>query len=209
MEADYWNSYYSECSDKSVRQVPSQFAAFVLGELSGGEQIFEFGCGFGRDSFFFNSFGFDIVGVDGSDEAIAQCEKRANGRAGIRFYSRDITDKTLGAEFSKMRKPDTPAMIYARFFLHAIDDQAQTTFMAMAQEICKPADRMALEFRTDKDEAGIKETASHYRRFVKADQVIALAERNGFRVVYSVEGLGFAKYKSDDAHVARIVLEKA
>jgi len=208
METDYWNGYYSECGDKLIRQVPSQFAAFVLGELSEAEQIVEFGCGLGRDSFFFNGFGFDVVGVDGSEAAVVQCRTRANGRPGISFLNRDVSDAALVSEISGLRKSGVSLMLYARFFLHAIDETSQEAFLMMASDVCKPKDRMALEFRTDHDKDGVRETATHYRRYIKMEELITAASQHGFRDVYSVEGRGFAKYKSDDAVVARVILEK-
>ncbi len=209
MEIEYWNNYYSSGADRSVTQVPSQFAAFVLGELSNRRQIIEFGCGFGRDSFFFSGFGFEVVGIDGAETAIAHCTERANGRPGIKFLNRDIRDANLCADIKKMMKPDVATMIYARFFLHAINDDDEAAFFDLAREICRPTDQLALEFRTDNDKTGVRETADHYRRYITTEQLIAKAELSGFRNVYSVEGRGFAKYKADDAHVARVILEKS
>jgi hypothetical protein len=65
-----------------------------------------------------------------------------------------------------------------------------------------------LEYRTFRDASGRKETDDHYRRFVTAAQTdIALAQF-GFALAYSVEGFGLAKYKHDDAYVARAIYIK-
>ena len=67
---------------------------------------------------------------------------------------------------------------------------------------------VALEFRTDRDKSQPKETDTHFRRYVSPVHFFARARENGFEVEYFVEGFGFAKYKQDDAHVARFLLNK-
>ena len=69
-------------------------------------------------------------------------------------------------------------------------------------------DILALEFRTSRDEFLSKVTESHYRRFINPLAVVAKGNHLGFSCEYFVEGFGYAKYKSDDAHVARIIFRK-
>ena len=104
---------------------------------------------------------------------------------------------------------DGAAMAYARFFLHAITDNEELAFFKDMSAALHEGDRLAVEYRTVRDEAGQKVTAAHYRRFVEPAQVIANAAKFGFTVEYEVEGYGFAKYLNDDAYVARSVFRKA
>ena len=48
-------------------------------------------------------------------------------------------------------------------------------------------------------------TDSHYRRFVLPASFEARALGRGFDVLYTVEGFEFAKYREDDAYVARTI----
>ena len=48
---NYWDNYYAN-SDLNSKLIPSQFAAFVAGELKKNSYIIDIGCGNGRDSFF-------------------------------------------------------------------------------------------------------------------------------------------------------------
>ena len=47
----YWDKYYSKLKNNN-RLIPSQFAAFVAGELNTNSILIDIGCGNGRDSFF-------------------------------------------------------------------------------------------------------------------------------------------------------------
>ena len=50
-----------------------------------------------------------------------------------------------------------------------------------------------------------KETSDHYRRYIVPTDLINKALKIGFDLSYLVEGFGFAKYRSDDAYVARVI----
>jgi hypothetical protein len=67
---------------------------------------------------------------------------------------------------------------------------------------------ICLEFRTNRDEHQEKVTASHYRRFVRPVEFIRTLQKLDLQVDYFCEGFGMAKYKADDAHVARFVVSK-
>ena len=54
-----------------------------------------------------------------------------------------------------------------------------------------------------------KETAAHYRRFIDPLNFLTSALARGFELHYFVEGFGYAKYNSDDAHVARVILRRS
>src|SRR6187402_2050055 len=54
--SDYWDEYYAARAT-TRRPLPSQFATFVAGELDRPHRVIELGCGNGRDSIFFSSFG--------------------------------------------------------------------------------------------------------------------------------------------------------
>jgi hypothetical protein len=67
---------------------------------------------------------------------------------------------------------------------------------------------MGVEYRTIRDSNGAKETDAHFRRFLNPADFQYAAAQHGFRVRYAVEGYGFAKYRQDDAYVARCLLER-
>jgi SAM-dependent methyltransferase len=205
---DHWQSYYS--LSKSTPTIPSQFAAFVASEYAANAQIFDLGCGNGRDSLFFASLGNAVVGIDGSHAAIERCNAQASSKPNIaaKFLQSEIESQELANVLIRERTPATKVLAYARFFLHAITDEQETSFLNSVKKLCsQPGDIFALEFRTERDIALPKVTPDHYRRFINPIDTIAATTKLGFKVIYFVEGFGYAKYKSDDAYVARLVLQ--
>ncbi|WP_286928214.1 MULTISPECIES: class I SAM-dependent methyltransferase [Aeromicrobium] len=196
---DYWNAYYA---DRGVaRPLPSQFAAFVAGELDQPARIIEFGSGSGRDTLFFAAHGHDVTGVDASKAAVEACTAEAADLGlDVEFLAATIDQDGLAAQ---LRVSPGTTVVYARFFVHAITDEEQTAFLDLAASLTSPGDRLAVEYRTLRDSSGAKVTGSHFRRFVDPTSFNAEAVLHGFDVTYAVEGFGFAKYRQDDAYVAR------
>jgi SAM-dependent methyltransferase len=202
--AAYWDEYYQARASR-VRRLPSQFATFVAGELDRPHRVIELGCGDGRDSMFFASYGHQVIGVDASPVAVEACRELAAalGEDATFVVSRidapDLPDRIRGIG---------PTAVYARFFLHAITEEEEAVLLDLAAAITEPGDLLAVEYRTIRDASGIKVTGTHYRRFVLPAAFEARALGRGFEVIYSVEGFGFAKYRQDDAYVARTILRR-
>ena len=100
------------------------------------------------------------------------------------------------------------SIFYARFFLHAITESAENNLLYVCQEIAGETGKICMEFRTGKDEYQLKETASHYRRFIDPLALIGKLSRMGLNTSFFCEGYGYAKYKNDDAYVARLIVGK-
>ena len=206
-KGDYWQSYYSRQAPL-VAPLPSQFAVFIAGELDEAHEVFDIGCGGGRDSLFFAGHSHEVTGVDGSQAAIEKCRElaRASGLANTRFVCSPVTSDELAD--SAAPSAGLPVLVYARFFLHAITDEEEKKFFRLARALTSAGGKLAVEFRTMRDVAQEKVTASHYRRFIDPIFFNARALEAGFSARYFVEGFGFAKYKHDDAHVARFIFER-
>lgn len=204
--AEYWNRYYG-ARRSPVPNIPSQFAAFTAMEVTPETTIVDVGCGSGRDSLFFAGAGFKVLGVDASSAAVDLCQRTAMERRidTARFICCDVDDPTLGEKISDAT--DGRLVIYARFFLHAIPEEAEIAFLRTASKL-ETVDLLAIEFRTDRDAQQTKVTDSHYRRFIPPLDFLARAAKFGFSPVYFTEGFGFAKYRNDDAHVARALLRR-
>jgi len=204
----YWNAYYGE---KESLSVPSQFATFVLNEFSVKKRFVDIGCGNGRDSLFFAQYGKDVLGLDGSVAAVESCQGDAARRnlGSAQFQKLDMGDGDACEKFAVENQASwSDALVYARFFLHAIDEAAELNFVKLAASLMGKSGALCLEFRTPRDEFQTKVTSAHYRRYVSPLEFIDLARDHGIGCSYFCEGFGFAKYKSDDAYVARLVMEK-
>ena len=200
----YWDEYYGGSGVEGSAPLPSQFGAFVASEFpSERYAIVEFGCGSGRDTLFFARHGFNAVGVDASASAIAKCNSRSNGRS--QFVCSGVEDPALRDQLRGLIDSQD-VLVYARFFIHAVDEAAEGAFLSLAAELTRQGGAVAVEFRTKRDEALAKLTPAHYRRFVNPMDFLVRAQAHGLQSSYFVEGFGYAKFKEDDAHVARFIL---
>lgn len=206
VKASYWQSYYAQQKPARI-PLPSQFSVFIAGELQEPHRVFDVGCGGGRDSLFFASHGHAVTGIDGSQAAITACEDSA-AKAGINasFVCSPITTTHLASRFEL--HASVPTLVYARFFLHAITESEEDSFFELARDLTAGGGIVAVEFRTMRDSEQEKVTATHYRRFIEPLQFMGRASAAGFNAQYFVEGFGFAKYKKDDAHVARFIFDR-
>ena len=204
---NYWNQFYG--ARAKTLAVPSQFALFVLGETADDCSIVDIGCGTGRDALYFSSQGRKVVGVDASVAGVEHCARTAadNGLDAT-FLASVVDSPSLADEIKRASGSDGPNCVYARFFIHAINDEEEQDFLTLASHLCKDGDLLAVEFRTLRDAQLAKETGAHYRRYVNPLTFIHRAISHGFASDYFVEGFGYAKYKNDDAHVARCMLRK-
>jgi len=202
---DYWEGYYA-AKAVPVRRLPSQFAAFVAGELDQPHRVIELGCGDGRDSMFFANYGHDVVGVDASQTAVEACRSLAATLGEhATFIVANIDEPDLAG---RVKGDSGPRVVYARFFLHAITEAEEEILLDLAATITDPGDYLAAEYRTVRDSSGAKVTANHFRRFVLPAAFEARALARGVAVTYSVEGFGFVKYRQDDAYVARTLFRR-
>ncbi len=203
--SDYWDEYYAARAT-TRRPLPSQFATFVAGELDRPHRVIELGCGNGRDSIFFSSFGHEVIGIDGSEAAVSASSALSEALGETATFIRCAIDDPDLAD--RLSDGDGPKALYARFFIHAITDDEEQVLLDLAAKVTSPGDLLAVEYRTIRDQVGAKETETHYRRFVLPSTFQARALERGFEVTYAVEGFGFAKFRHDDAYVARTLFRR-
>ncbi len=204
----FWTGYYARQRTTALPAVPSQFAAFVVQELPRDVTIIDFGCGNARDSLFFATYGFDVLGIDASPEAVGlgRDKARAMGLGNAHFLVGDVGGDSVYDHLGSLSQ--RRLCVYARFFLHAITQAEQDHFLQSLTAILKPGDMMAFEYRTTRD-ADVKKVADpNYRRFQKAADLNQTLSDCGFSQLYANEGTGLAKYKTEDAVVARCIVEK-
>lgn len=203
-KSQYWDSFYGS-SGKTPPSVPSQFATFAATEFNGRPAILEIGCGNGRDAEFFSLFGFSVLAIDASSQAIASCLENRRGDAQYKHCENGELHEAVKAFAQKHDQ----ICVYGRFFLHAITEEEQLSLINVLNDALPASTMLAFEYRTLKDAEAEKEFGSHYRRFIDHAGLIETFKANGYHVIYEIEGRGFAKYKDEDAFVGRIVLKKS
>lgn len=207
-EEKYWNEFYNRQDNTFNKVLPSQFATFILNEIYNPScTIVDFGCGNGRDSFFFADYNFKVIGVDRSEKAIESCIYQQHPNTS--FINSTIENNDLFDQLDALidSNQTSSRAIYSRFFLHAIDKQQQDIFIKLARALLSEGELFFLEFRTDKDKYQEKVTDQHYRRFINSLTFVQDVCKEKFKVIYFVEGFGYAKFRNDDAYVARFILE--
>jgi hypothetical protein len=121
------------------------------------------------------------------------------------FVCSTVEDQALADKLRAGAAGLSRTVVYARFFMHAITESEERSFLGLAAQLTQAEDMLAVEFRTSRDVAQSKVTGAHYRRFIDPLQFLNRVTEYGFTATYFVEGFGFAKYMEDDAHVARFI----
>jgi len=199
---NYWNSFYKKFNFIS----PSPFAKFVLRKIKKKKFLLEVGCGNGRDTFFFiknkiNCHAYDISGTDIKKNRIFI--KKV-------FYVRNICKKQnkINSNFYDY--------VYARFFLHAINEIEQNFFFINCKKILKKKGFIYLEFRTIKDNlfnkgkkiSKYERVTDHYRRFIDPKKLVhKLKNKYNFKICYLKSSYKFAIFRDQKPHVCRIILK--
>jgi len=206
----FWNGFYPK---GMVAREPSTFSRFLVDEeyVDTGSSVLDVACGNGRDTFFFHELGMRAVGIDASDEAIADnlAFAATRGLPADSFQVVDINNAALMATFQ------TYDQVYARFFLHSLNEAEQSKFLDFALGL-KPSAKLLLEFRTDKDPMFLRSTkisetegiTDHYRRFINFEGFLSTLTGRGFEILYSREADGLSVRGDDNPFLGRIVAKK-
>jgi tellurite methyltransferase len=209
-DSTYWDSFYSTWQESA----PSQFAAFIAGTIypNSNFSIIDFGCGNGRDTIFFDKYGFNVKASDRSNVAISRLEEKfkalkIEAEVAILDYG---NASELDEYLTRIRKNQNDScLFYGRFLLHAFDDGVLDIFLNSICNAAKKNDLIAFEFRTRTDDRlSGKATDTHFRRGLDIHEVLKYFKADQFQVLTCIEGFGFAVYKTDNAHVARLVLKR-
>lgn len=206
----YWSSYYAS---EDVPQLPSQFAVLVANELQNGDlpsvgTIIDVGCGNGRDALYFLNLGYTVRGLDASAEAISSCERRRDASRLPQGVTGNFLAGAADSPEAWLRLGEGLAgavLVYARFFFHAITEPAQADVLQQAAALLrKRGGAFCAEFRTPDDRDRAKQTSEHYRRYIKLTEFADSLKLAGLNPIWQAEGRGMAKYRKDDATVARV-----
>ena len=205
-EINYWDQYYRATSQKFI---PSQFAAMTLSEMWDFDNFVDCGCGNGRDSIFFATHGKNVLSIDSSNAAIEQAfmEARRRNLTTVQVQQLDFSSLTENC-LKKYEAMLERCVVYARFFLHSLDEQTERRFFdQMASNIGKGS-MICAEFRTKIDSQLPKKAPPHFRRYIDPYDLLQKTNPSTLRLKYMNVGFGLAKFHEEDAHVARVYLEK-
>ena len=200
---DYWNKFYK----RFKIQQQSKFALFAYKKLTKLKKKFKMidvGCGNGRDTIFFIKKKIDIMGLDQSNVI----KKNKN------FFKRNFIKKNICSKNLNFKKKFD--VLYARFFIHAINEKEQENFFKNIKKIIKKRGLLFLEFRTIKDpliKKGIKISKyerydDHYRRFIDPHEFKNKLDKMNYRIIYFNTSNKYAVYQNQKPHICRVILKK-
>ena len=143
----YWEKFYKKIRKKRLSQ--SSFANFVLKRIKRNYTLLDFGCGDGRDTFFFSKYLQKIVGIDSCKYIIMENNLIKNKK--IFFLNYNIKNKYLYPKLKKLISHKSINIVYARFFLHSLTNTEIRKFFLITKKIIKKNGSIFIEYRTDKD----------------------------------------------------------
>lgn len=200
----YWESFYASRTSGQVPSAPSPFARWVAERESTNTSLVDVGSGTGRDTLWFSREGYRCVGLDYAGSAVNSALKAAED-AGLpaRFLQANLYDRLGMLERAvAIRQDYTPEVLYGRFLLHAIEDDARQNLWEFAKAVLPTGGRVYIEFRIRPTH---HEFGEHYRHFVDPAIVVTEVRALGWRVLDHLEGRGLAVYKGEDPLVCRLV----
>lgn len=205
---NYWDSYYKK---RTAPINPSSFALFCNENyLDKNSHVLEFGCGNGRDSFYFSKT-HRVTAIDESRVVVESSRTRAI-QEGI--LSLDFLHGEFGREIPGL--PNEVDAVYGRFVIHAMPEDSEARALRESWRLLRNGGKLFLEFRTIHDPLMAKGTqlgkneriTDHYRRFIDFKEFCAKLSGLGFNLEFAIEKQGLATHWSDDPVVGRIVATK-
>jgi len=171
--------------------------------------LLELGCGNGRDTLYFHKErpNLEILAIDECEAEIDFLNKYTNNK--LHFMADDFTNLNFRKNID---------YTYARFVLHSITEKQENNTINWVYENLNMNGLFFIEVRSIYDElCGVGEkisdcefVATHYRRFIKIEELIFNLKSRGFDIEYVLEsnGLAISVCKQKDPRVIRIIAKK-
>lgn len=202
-----WIKFYESDDSAGVPDGPSAFARWTDDREDREALVVDVGCGTARDTLWFARNSHSSLGLDyaptGFDPARATVEHE---RLPVVLETFNLYDlRNVLAVGTRLAHDGRPRIVYARFLLHTLGDEARQNLWRLAQLALRGGGRLYLEFRTPLDSSAEHAFGEHYRNYVEPDLVVREIEQRNGRVEYRTEGQGMALYGHEDPQVCRLV----
>ena len=223
-EVNYWTQFYVS-SNAPVD--PSSFAVLVADWLSkrasrGGNQplkVVDCGCGNGRDSRYFASLGYSVVGIDQAQSTILQNNLNRQHRDLETYVLGDFTN--ISAIPGDPKRCNGADVLYSRFSIHSVQKgDASRFYQWAAKDGLVNGGLFFIEARSIKDPLFFlgspdpngdpnASISGHYRRFIVLDELTNELKALGFDILYTTESAGLSVTPLDDPVLVRVVARLA
>lgn len=209
MDLNYWTNFYEKNNHISK---PTNFANEIIKYFKKNKKLdlIELGCGNGRDSIFFSSLDLNVTAVDQVESEINRLNKEHINSNNLKFICGD---------FTKMKRNKTYDVVYTRFTLHSITEQEEKNVVLWSYDKLNKDGLFCIEVRGKKNSLfgkgnpvqGHKNAfiyENHYRRFFDFHPFCDNLKKLGFKLLFSKEEKGFAKFNGFDDYFIRIIAIK-
>ena len=203
-QSGYWDDFYTQ----GISLEPSGFAVWLQKYIDlKNFELFDWGCGNGRDGLFLSEFAAKVVMLDSSKKAISVINDVID-KKGITNSIAQVFDINESIKYEGL---DEGAILhYARFFLHAIDDAGLTNFLHHLTEISNKGDRSlaVFEYRIEEDSENLYYTYGNHSRWLRTPSTIVqrMFDR-GWELIFEDIGKGLAVFGDENPLIARQVFE--
>lgn len=200
----FWKKFYK------VKKPPlknSNFSEFCFKYLKNYEgNIYDLGCGNGRDTKFFLKNKLNCYGIDQIKIIINKNKKKY-----IRYKNNFLNKNFSKLNFDKLS--NKRYSIYSRFSLHSINDLEEKEFIKNLSK-SKKLDLIMIETRTIYDDfyglgkkiSNLEYFSDHYRRFIDPSKIKKKFNKK-FKIIYFKLGKNLAKFKKENPKVLRMVIK--
>jgi hypothetical protein len=173
--------------------------------------LVDVGTGNARDARWFAEHqGRRVTALDYSLGVLSRtARKAAVADLPIDFVALNLYDsREVLALGTRLSREAGPVDIYARFMLHALEEQGRENLLRLASMSLRQGGHLFLEFRTPEDaqrQHHFRDKALAPREYVDATTVAAMIQAHGGHVVEAHSGTGLARFRKEDPHVCRMV----
>ena len=197
--SSHWNKFYKTFNLKEE----TPFARFVIKKIIPKKKFLDIGCGNGRDTIFFKKKKLKVLGLDNSKVVIKM--NKLKDKKIFKYFN--FCNKKIS-----LNKFD---YIYARFFLHAINEKDEYNFFKNCKRISKQKTLIFLEFRTTKDNmfkkgkhiSKYERFYGHYRRFIDIAEFKKKLKKFDFKLIYFKVGIKLAIFNNDNPYICRAIIQ--
>lgn len=196
----YWDQFYTNTKIEN----PSDFAIWISNQSQLlGKHLVDWGCGSGRDGLYLAKFMDQITLVDNSEMAIQSVNERIlyEHIGNAKGFVKDIQ-----AQDSLLENLSNCVIHYARFFLHAIDDQGLANFIRLISSFEK-SDNVAwasFEYRIMDPQDDLEYVYGNHQRWLRSPEYVAtIMKEAGWQLETEFIGREFAVFHEERPLVAR------
>jgi 2-polyprenyl-3-methyl-5-hydroxy-6-metoxy-1,4-benzoquinol methylase len=145
----YWEKMYRQPLEElpwEIKEAPDEIREYVSANEASGDVALDAGCGTGNFANFLSLKGYQVVGVDYSEEAlkIARDNSRQHNLP-VRYERADLT------ELTSVFPEDSFDLILDYKVSHHMDDKLLKTYVAQCAQVLKNAGRLLLVCYSEKD----------------------------------------------------------